>query len=122
MHHLLIATFSALLVNFGLIISLFITPLLRKGFFVLIGAFFALGLAVVILTIKQKVKGKLKFFLILAGAAAAGFVASVILHNLLSALLRIEEPVFFLIAVLVCPAAFLIGAVGSIILLIKRRG
>ncbi|MEE8637550.1 MAG: hypothetical protein V3T21_00735 [Candidatus Margulisiibacteriota bacterium] len=70
----------------------------------------------------MKVDDKLKFFLILTGGSAILFVASILLHNLLSAVLGFEEPVFFLIAVFVCPAAFLVGAIGSIILLIKRRG
>jgi hypothetical protein len=107
MNRLLITVFCALLVNFGLIISLFVTPLLRRGFFFLIGAFFLLGLALVVLTLKQKVKGKLKFFLILTGVSAAAFVAGSVLHNLLYALSGFEEPVFSLIAVLVCPIAFL---------------
>jgi len=64
-NHLLTTVFCALLVNFALIINLFVTPLLRKGFFFLIGAFFALGLALVVLTLKQKVREKLKFFLVL---------------------------------------------------------
>jgi len=122
MNYLLTTLFCALLINFSLIISLFITPLLRKGFFVLIGTFFVLGLALVILTIKQKVKGKLGFFLILTGTSAASFVASSVLHNLLYALLGFEEPVFFLIAVVVCPVAFIVGAVGSVVLLVRNRG
>jgi len=121
MNYLLTAVFCALLLNFGLIISLFVTPLLRKGFFFLIGAFLVLGLALVVLTLKQKVKGKLKFFLILTGASAAAFTASSVVHNLLYALLGFEEPVFFLVAVLVCPITFVVGAVGSVILLIRGK-
>ncbi len=69
----------------------------------------------------MKVDDKLKFFLILTGGSAILFVASILLHNLLPAVLGFEEPIFFLIAVLVCPVAFLVGTVGSIILLIKAR-
>jgi hypothetical protein len=43
-----------------------------------------------------------------------------ILHNAVSALLNTEEPVFFIIAIIVCPIGFLVGAIGSIVLTIKR--
>jgi hypothetical protein len=135
MNYSLIAVFCALLANFAIIVSLFFIPLLRKGFFIWIGAFFVLGLALAVMAVKQKVEGKLKFFLILTGASAAAFVASVLLHNFIYGLFIFllgpdfwvkiglkDEPVFFFIAVLVCPIAFLVGAVGSIVLLIKRRG
>lgn len=52
-------------------------------------------------------------------------IASVILHNAVYALTKsvsgkdIEEPVFFLIAVFGCPAAFLTGVVGSTVLFIR---
>jgi hypothetical protein len=124
----LIAVFCGLLLNFVVIASfVFFIPLVRKGFFIWIGSFFVLGLALVIMAIKQKVERRLKFFLILTGGSAAGFVASILLHNFLSALLGPaiglkEEPVFFFIAVLVCPIAFLVGAIGSVIMLIRRRG
>ena len=134
MHYPITAVFCALLVNFALIISMFVTPLLRKGFFIWIGTFFVLGLALIVMAIKQKVESRLRFFLILTGASASGFVASVILHNFIYGLFIFlfgpdfwiniglkDEPVFFFIAILVCPIAFLIGTVGSIILLIKRR-
>ncbi|MGB6838686.1 MAG: hypothetical protein WBD86_01365 [Microgenomates group bacterium] len=96
--------------------------------------FFLLGIALVFLTLKQKVKGKLKRFLILTGASATGFFVGVILHNVfyafgvltshlatLSRLMEIFHVAFFLIATLVCPIAFLIGAVGSARLFIKKR-
>lgn len=96
--------------------------------------FFLLGIALVFLTLKQKVKGKLKKFLILTGASASAFFVGVVLHNVfyalavitshLAALHRLMEifhVVFFLIAIPVCPIAFLIGAVGSARLFIKKR-
>ena len=45
----------------------------------------------------------------------------VLLHNLVSALLNTEEPVFFIIATIVCPIGFLVGAVGTIVLAIKSK-
>ena len=65
-------------------------------------------------------KFSLKKFLLLMGISAGAFVVSVLLHNGISALFGIEEPVFFIIAVFLCPIGFLVGAVGSIVLAIKR--
>ena len=69
---------------------------------------------------------KVKNFLILSGASLVGFPVFVVLHNvfyglaelandiiLLSRLLEFLHAGFFIIATLVCPAGFLIGAVGS---------
>jgi len=127
----LTAVFYGLLINFAIIASMFVIPLLRKGFFIWIGAFFILGLALAVMAVKQKVEGKLKFFLILTGASAVVFVASIFLHNFIYDLFIFlfgsnfcinvglkDELVFFFIALLVCPIAFLVGAVGSIVLLI----
>lgn len=132
MNYSLIAVFCALLVNFAIIVSFFFVPLLRKGFFVWIGAFFVLGLALVVMAIRQRVERMFKFFLILTGASAAGFVASVLLHNFIYGLFIYlfgpefwinigigDEPVFFFIAILICPIAFIIGLVGSLVMLIK---
>ena len=62
----------------------------------------------------------LKKFLLTMGISAGSFVVSVVAHNAISAWFGIEEPVLFAIAVLVCPVAFLVGAVGSIALAIRR--
>jgi hypothetical protein len=50
-----------------------------------------------------------------------GFFVFVILHNLVSGLLGIEEPVFFLLAVFACPLGFLIGVGGSIVFLPRNK-
>ena len=76
---------------------------------------------------------KLKKYLILTAASIAGFVICVILHNVTYGLLIYlfgenfwdkigisDEPFFFLLAVFVCPILFLIGVVGSIVLIIKK--
>ena len=71
----------------------------------------------------------------MAGASAAGIPICAILHNLVYGLLIAwfgkgfwerhvpggDEPVFFVLALLVCPALFLLGTVGSIVLLIKGK-
>jgi hypothetical protein len=56
----------------------------------------------------------------MAGASLV-FVDSVILHNLISTLLQVEEPVFFLLAVVGAPTMFVVGALGSLYYLVKRR-
>lgn len=114
-------------------VSVLFIPLLRRGFFISITAFLGLGLLLVIVTLRQRVGGKLKFFLILTGASAVAFVASMLLHNLIYGLFVfffgpefwmnigiMDEPIFFFIAVLICPIAFLVGVIGSIIMLIKE--
>lgn len=79
------------------------------------GVFTGLGITLIVLTIKQKIAGNLKVFLLLTGASAAGYLVFVALHNLVSALLDTEEPVFFILAAILCPLGFLVGAVGTII-------
>lgn len=61
----------------------------------------------------------LKRFLVLAGISAAVFILSAFLHNVLSGLLHIEEPVFFIIAVIVAPLGLAVGLVGSLIIFVK---
>jgi len=73
-------------------------------------------------------------FLILTGISVLGFFVSVLLHNflygaavltsqiaILHYLFEVLHVVFFLIAIFVCPAAFLISIVGSVVLFIKEK-
>ncbi len=60
----------------------------------------------------------LKTFLLLIGISLAVFIISVFLHNALSALFDIEEPVIFFIAVFIAPLAFAVGLVGSLVVFI----
>ena len=81
-----------------------------------------LGVILVVLTVKQGVEGALRVFLIMTGAAPAAFLISVLLHNAICAIIivhfgkMVDEPVCFLLAVFGCPAAFVVGVVGSIVL------
>ena len=97
-------------------------------------AFFLLGLALVFLTSKKKVEGRLKKFLILTGVSSAGFLVSVLLHNFLygaavvtshiTALTHLMEflhAAFFIMAIFICPLGFLIGVVGSVVLFIRKK-
>ncbi len=98
--------------------ELFLAPLI---------IFSLLGLILLVLALKEKIGGKLKKFLVLTGASATGFFIFILLHNLVSGLLTelfnsgIEEPVFFILALIVCPIGFLVGLIGSLVLFIKRK-
>ncbi len=92
--------------------------------------FFALGAILIFLTLKSKVKGMLRIFLLLTGGSAVGFLIFVLLHNFVYGLLIYlfgegfwnggDEPVFFILATMVCPIVFLVGTTGSIVLLTKK--
>jgi hypothetical protein len=94
--------------------------------------FVGLGVTLLVLTVKRKVGGMLKKFLLLTGASAVGMPVFSVLHNLVYALLILwfgedfwgsggDEPVFFILAIIVCPIGFLVGAVGTIVLTIKNK-
>jgi hypothetical protein len=86
-----------------------------------IAIFFILGVVLLTLTVKTKVEGKLKTFLLLTGASSTGLLVFVVLHNIVSGLFNIEEPVFFILAIPVCPLGFLVGAVGTIVITVKNK-
>ena len=85
----------------------------------------------IIETIKLKIKGRLKTFLLLTGGSAVGFLVSVKLHNLIYALGIIifgegiwgggDEAFFFIVTLFVCPLLFLIGMIGTLILFLKEK-
>jgi hypothetical protein len=117
-----------LIALFALLVSFVFSPTVRDfigGGLIALSAisFSILGVCLVILTIRNKVKGKLRKLLLIAGISAFAFFVCVLLHNLLYALLvslglQIEDEVlFFVLAILVFPLLFLVGAIGSLILL-----
>jgi len=90
-------------------------------FFVSVGVVLTgLGVTLLVLTAKRKMRAGLKKFLLLTEASFIGFPVFAILHNAVSALLNTEEAVFFTLATIVCPVGFLVGAIGSIVLRIKK--
>jgi len=122
------SVFWALVGVFVIVLSMIIVPgsLMPAGFlpvifFAAIGVFVLLGTALLFLTVKTKVGGILKKFLLLTGASAVGLPVCVLLHNAVSRLFNTEEPVFFIIAIFVCPIGFLVGAVGTIVLAIRSK-
>jgi len=101
-----------LLMPFGFLPAIFLPAIV---------VFILLGMALLFLTVKTKVGGILKKSLLLTGASAMGLPVFVLLHNVVSGLFNIEEPVFFIMAIFVCPIGFLVGAVGTIVLAIKSK-
>jgi len=136
-------TFYGLIGVFVVIVSAMVilgsNPAFRKyagAFFWIVSwaIFFLLGVALIFFTIKEKRKGLIKKFLILTGFSAAGFFIGVLLHNFLYALGTVTNQIvilgsvieafhiiFFIIAVFLCPLGFLVGAIGSIVLFVKRK-
>ena len=61
----------------------------------------------------------LRIFVITGGISVGIFIISSILHNLISGLISVEEPVFFIIAVFISPAALVVGLLGSMVFFVK---
>jgi len=109
----------------------------RPPFFVIAAlgiAFGLLGLLVAVCTARLREARIRKVFFMLTGASGAGIPICAILHNLVYGLFiawfgegfwerhgMADEAVFFILAIFVCPALFLIGSVGAIVLLIRAR-
>jgi hypothetical protein len=118
---------AAVVLSFGRLGGLKLPP---STMIYLAVAFLILAAALVVLTITLKESGVRKFFFILTGASAIGIPVCAILHNLVFALCikynciywkGSDEPVFFILALLVCPGLFILGTLGSIVLLISAR-
>ena len=91
------------------------------AFFIASGVMVLLGAVLIFLTLRTKVRGVLKVFLLLTGSSACGLFVFGVLHNVVSYLLDTEEPVFFMLAILVCPIGFLVGVVGTIVINIRSK-
>jgi hypothetical protein len=124
----LVAFFAVLVANVGM--GFIKLPV--SGLFILGITSSLLGLVLVVLTARLRETRIQKIFFILTGASAAGILLSAILHNLVYALLIFwfgkgfwepggDEAFFFILAIFVCPALFVIGSVGSIVLFVKAR-
>jgi hypothetical protein len=130
--------FYVLVVLFAVIVASIGGELLNVPFAVtavLAILFGLMGIVLVVLAARLKGPRMQKVFFILTGVSAAGMPIFAVLHNLVYGLFIVlfgegfwerhgsggDEPVFFILAILVCPALFLIGAVGTIVLLVKAR-
>ena len=77
----------------------------------------------------KRLSGRLRLFVVLTGGSVVGFFLAVMLHNVLWWLLFVklldrptyDEPVFFIIAVIVCPLAFIVGVTGIVVTMARER-
>ena len=118
------AIFWALVVVFTLIVGYITIPIFGRYidfYFIIVSGiiFFLLGIALIFLSVKERIDRLLKKFLILIGTSAIGLVVSVLLYNPIFNLFI--RPFSFFFATFVCPIAFLVGAIGSIILFIRKK-
>jgi hypothetical protein len=91
-------------------------------FFICVGVVLTgLGVTLLVLTAKTKMRVALKNFLLMTEASLVGFPVFVLLHNAVSGLLDMEEAVFLILAVPVCPLGFLVGIVGIIAIIINNK-
>jgi len=125
---------GALVVVFFIILTTIIAAPIFRNYIIVLGGFFSmLGFSLIALTFQKQIKGTARLFLLLCGGGAAAFFISILLHNLTSAFFvslfgpgfweRIgtsDEPFFFFGALLVSPLVFLIGTLGSTLLLVKK--
>lgn len=122
--------FWALVAVFIVIVCLFAIPAFgdwaagSELFLLPFALFCALGIVLIVLAARDKSGGWLRKFFILTGASAAGVMVSILLHNLVYGLINYfdadfwnggDEFFFFLMALIVCPLGFLVGAAGAII-------
>ncbi len=126
----------SLIIIFVVLVAYFLLPIfqeVKRPFFYLAAVlgivFLILGAMLAIISRKQK--GALRVFLMMAGISAiCPFVFS-ILHNVFYALAIIFENLkllfeilhvaSFFIALIIAPVAFIVGAVGSVILLKRNK-
>jgi hypothetical protein len=103
--------------------ELFLTPF---------AVFFLLGIALLVFTLREKIEGTLQKFFLLTGASSVGVLVFILLHNAIYALFIYffgegfwgitggDEPFFFILGLIVCPLGFLVGAIGSIVLRVRK--
>jgi hypothetical protein len=136
---LLLIVFWALVAAFATLVLTVLLPdvidFFRPVFLSLTVLCFLLGLALLVLSVRWQERTLLRVFWILVGASTAGFALGSVLHNAFYALATVTghwpilnttmealEVAFFLFATLLCPVAFLVGTVGAVVLIVRRRG
>jgi len=115
---------------FSIVAELFIPPFgeLLEGsmlFLLPFGVFFLLSALVLAVTLKSEVSGNLRTFLLITGISGVGIPVSVVLHNIIYAIFIYlfgkgiwdgiggDEPVFFILGLIVFPLCYVIGAAGT---------
>ena len=129
-------SFLVLVMIFALLVGLFSLGGRLNWFptallIVLAIALAVLGLVVVVLTVRLNEVRTRKAFFLLAGGSAAGMPICALLHNVVYALFILwfgegfwerhgkDEAVFFILAIVVCPALFVVGTIGSMVFFAK---
>jgi len=112
-----------------------IVAVVVSTFFQLSGLlFFALGLTLLILIARAKLDRLFKGFLLLTSSSAVGVFVSILLHGVVYGLFILifgedfwerigipDEPAFFIMALIICPIAYLVGTVGSVVFILRRK-
>ncbi len=70
---------------------------------------------VLFLLYRRTPRGWTRVFLGIAGISAIAFPVCAVLHNAMDAIFHVEEPVFFLLAVIGAPAGVVTGLLGAAI-------
>jgi hypothetical protein len=130
--------FFVLVTIFALFVALIgpVRGVIRFPFALLVAlaiAFALFGLVEVVLTMRLNESRMKRAFFLLAGASATAMPICALLHNVVYALFILwfgegfwerhgaNEPVFIILAIVVFPALFLVGSVGSIAFLTLKR-
>ena len=125
--------FYTLVLNFLLIFGIFFIPLIHNvfaGSILFLSPFISfsiLGLLLVVLVKKQKLEKDLRKYLLLTGVSAAGVFPSMLAHNLIYGVSvyftgkEFEDPISFLLGILVLPLIFIFSAIKSALLLRKKQ-
>ncbi len=100
------------------------------GFWLLMAVPFAVGAAIVTLSIRYIERSLTRTFMLIMGVSLAAFPVFIVLHNAVyGAFIRFlgegfwqggDEPVFLVVAFFVCPLGFLTGVVGSLVMAVRR--
>ncbi|HUT18078.1 MAG TPA: hypothetical protein VM366_02880 [Anaerolineae bacterium] len=131
--------FWALVAAFALMLLTMLLPIMRRFmrpvFLPLMALCFLLGLALLVLALRWRQVGLLRTFWILTGASTTGLAVGSVLHNafyglgtvtgkwpILYAAMQGLEVAFFVLAVLICPVAFLVGTIGAVVVIVRRGG
>ncbi len=96
--------------------------------------FFLFSVLTLVTTFKAEINRRLKGFLLVTGGSGAAIFVSILLHNFIYGIfvhffgegiwsgVGGDEPVFFILGLVIFPCLYLVGTVGTIInLLINRR-
>lgn len=125
------ASLLGVIILFALTLLFFTIFKLFNAAVVLAISFGLMGLVLVVLTLRLEEPWIQRVFFAITGISAAAIPISVVLHNLVYAIGILffgegfwsgsDEPFFFILAIIVFPGLFVIGSVGSAVLLVRSK-